>query len=81
MVVEWLSFSGVEPNSSSNCNFGLQYVNSSGVNRDNLYNYSSGSPSSNSNSNAVRPLASINFRLHVPRSCKNKYRNKPVSFN
>lgn len=55
----WLSSRCVSPYSSSNCYFGLQYVNSSGVDYYNLYRYYSGSALSSTRRDAVRPLVSI----------------------
>ena len=59
----WLSSRYVEPSSSSNCYFGLQFVGSSGVGRSYLYYYSSGSPGSSSISCAVRPI--YNLPIHL----------------
>lgn len=55
----WLSSCCDLPRVSSYCYFGLQYVGSSGVDNSYMYYCNSGSPSSISRSNAVRPT----FRL------------------
>jgi len=59
----WLSSRFVEPYSSSYCRFGLQYAYSSGVSYSNTYYYYSGSASSNSPSNAVRPIYNLPTHL------------------
>lgn len=61
----WLSSRYVLPNDSSNCNFGLQLVTSSGVLWNNLCNYSSGSAYSNCPSSAVRPTFRLKSGIYV----------------